>query len=146
MTKEALQKIIKKEGNSHKFEAFGLQCEMVRMTSLGHWCGYVAVPKDSKLHGKSYWTSTDSENGLSEVEKAINDIDIHGGLTFASNLKKGSAWYFGFDCAHLNDLVLYMFDYSSILSEGSVYKDKEFVIKECESLAEQLSKIIKDHG
>jgi len=142
MNKEEYQKIIKDEGDEYEFEAFGLPCLMMRNRSFGNWCGYVGVPKDSRLNGKNYYFYTESENGLSKLEQAINNISVHGGLTFSEKRKENDdTWYFGFDCAHSGDLVGYLFDYPE-MDRGDTYKDKQFVITECQNLAKQLKDII----
>ena len=142
MTKEEYEKIVKEEGNEYEFEAFGLPCYMLRNGSEGHWCGYVGVPKDSRLYKKDYYFYTESENGLSKLEQAINNIKVHGGLTYADRRRKNDdTWYFGFDCAHSGDFMEYYFDYPE-LEENSTYKDKQFVITECQNLAKQLKEII----
>jgi hypothetical protein len=147
MIKEELLEIIKKEGDEYKFEAFGLPCLMIRNTrkGMGHWCGYVGVPKESELNGKDYYVSSKSELGISKLEQAINDISIHGGFTFSGKMKDDDTWYFGFDCAHLGDIDLYMFDFHEIVEEDT-YKDKDFVISECQNLARQLKQIIGNYN
>ena len=141
MKKEYLEKIIKDEGYEFDFEAFGLPCYLLRNKSLGHWCGYVQVPEDSRLFGKNYNFYSQSENGISALEKAINDINVHGGLTYAGERRKDGDWWFGFDCGHFGDLCLYQLDYN-LGDSCAVYKDKEYVINECKNLAKQIKEII----
>jgi hypothetical protein len=79
----------------------------VRHPEYGHWCGYVGVHQGHELHGKRY--------------QDIEDIDVHGGLTYSNKCdpseREGTGvchvpgpgededvWWFGFDCAHYNDL------------------------------------------
>jgi len=79
----------------------------------------------------------DSYNGY--VETTLNkkysdlDIDVHGGLTFGpdelASLNIKGKWY-GFDTAHAFD-------------EGIHHRDIPYMIKECESLADQLIKLEK---
>lgn len=59
--------------------------------SMGHRCGYIEVPRDSKFFGKRY----------DDI-----DIDIHGGFTYSEPylLDRIDSWFIGFDCAHLYDL------------------------------------------
>lgn len=142
MKKKEFEKIIKDEGNFEKGTMFGLPFIIWRNPKMKFWCGYVGVPKDSRLNGKRYYISTESENGLSNLEKAINDIDVHGGLTWAGELGDKSGddiWYFGFDCAHSGDA--YMLDYLRF-GEKNTYKNKAYVMTEIEALARQLKKII----
>lgn len=96
---------------------------------MGIACGYVGLPRSHPYHGKRY--------------DAINDIQVHGGLTF-SGYGKGwndGLWYLGFDCGHafdLDDLP------TSLTAPPYVLKSKrsdEFVREQTKRLAEQLSKI-----
>ena len=144
MPNNNLEKQIKKEGDFEKGEVLGLPFVIWRHPSFGHWCGYVGVPKESRLNGKNYYISSESENGLSKLEQAINDISIHGGLTYAGKLgerSKDDLWYFGFDCGHAGDLEPFMIEKYPTMADG-YYKDKEFVMTEVESLAKQLKEII----
>jgi len=138
MKKEQYEKIVKEEGDYYEFEAFGLHCVLKRNSS---WCGYVGVPKDSRLDGKSYSWDTTSENGLSKLEEAITNINVHGGLTYSGRLM-GDVWYFGFDCSHFGDLNSYDLRFE-IETENCVYRDKDYVIKETTRLAEQIKEIIE---
>jgi len=143
MTKEQLEKLIEQEGDEFDFEVFGFPCYLLRQKSLGYWCGYVQVPKDSRLFRKNYYCSSKSELGISKLEQAINDISVHGGITFAGERKENDdTWYFGFDCGHAGDLVGYIFDYPQLSDSTDTYKTKEFVITECKNLARQLKEII----
>jgi hypothetical protein len=97
--------------------------------SLGNWCGYVAVPPEHPLHGKSYHDRIQvSMTYLDEVKQREIDIDrdfgwlnvfidaVDGGgldygyisLTIALPAHHGLSfaaadeqqwWWFGFDCA-----------------------------------------------
>ena len=134
---------IEKEGDYAKGEILGLPYIIWRHPSLGHWCGYIGVPKDSRLNGKSYYISTESENGLSKLEQAIDDISVHGGLTYAGNRdEKSDTWYFGFDCGHSGDVEPFMAEKYPHLADGT-YKNKDFVMVEVENLAKQLKEIIE---
>lgn len=145
-TKPSIKKQLKEEGNYAKGEILGLSFVIWRNPTFGHWCGYVGVPKDSRLDGKNYYFYTESENGLSKLEQAINDISVHGGLTYAGKLgdrAKDDLWYFGFDCAHSGDTSPYMIEkYPELEGANDWYKDKEFVMTEIENLTKQLKEII----
>lgn len=141
---ETLTKQIKEEGDFDKGVVLGMSFVIWRHPSFGHWCGYVGVSKGSKLDGRNYYISTESENGLSKLEQAINNISVHGGLTYAGKLKDRSGddlWYFGFDCNHSGDLAPFTAEKYPMMADGS-YKDKEFVMAEIKSLAMQLKEII----
>lgn len=147
MNKEELKKIIDHEGNYESFVHCGYPCRLIRRAenldtdyTLFHWCGYVGVPQDHPAYGKNYSTWSESEQGISPVESAVNDISVHGGLTFAASelhyQPEKDLWWFGFDCAHAGDISSVFLMYSN-----DTYKTKEYVIEEVKSLAEQLKKI-----
>lgn len=86
-----------------------------KRTSLGHWCGYLYLPRGHPWHGTT--------NEL--------DVDVHGGITYA-NLEPDRTWCIGFDCAHLGDRVPCMDS-----RPGETYRDLDFVKHELHKLAEQ---------
>ncbi len=55
--------------------------------TLGHFCGYVHLPKGHRFHGVDY----------DDIK-----ISVHGGWTF-SDLDVEGNWMIGFDTAHLGD-------------------------------------------
>ena len=100
-------------------------------------CGYVGLPKGHTLENRDY----DDFN-----------FDVHGGLTFASkNLKfkdEAHDWYFGFDCAHLNDKadIQTMIKHNasqrdlmvaSFFNDGEV-RTQEYVLNELRNLVTQI--------
>lgn len=133
----------KKEPNRIEFEHMGLPCLMIRHAGLLHWCGYVGIPKTHKYYGKGY--------------SEIPDMDVHGGLTYAEKCHghichitkdNDDLWWFGFDCAHHQDLIPYMQKHEneipriakSLYNLDSIYRNASYVISEARSLAEQLKK------
>ena len=104
-----------------EFEALGFKCKVMRNTSLGHLCGYIAIGADHPWHGKC----------CSEI-----DADVHGGLTYC---KDGEV---GFDCAHAGDLVPKM-SYLQTADLGETYKGLGFVVGELISLAKQAKEAVK---
>lgn len=125
-------------------EATGLPCLIVRAgRDLGHLCGYVGVPAGHPAHGKDY-------DHL--------DVEVHGGLTFASACSHGAedraichkvepgepddVWWLGFDCAHIGDVSPAMGRYQKHRNWDESYKDFDFVVREVQRLAEQLSKMV----
>lgn len=88
--------------------------------------GYVAIPKGCNMYGIEY----------DEI-----DVHVHGGLTYSDETtlldpsmpvgsKPTEYWVIGFDTAHYNDTINNW--------------TKEAVIKEAESLLEQVIKIIEN--
>lgn len=126
------------EPNRVEFEHKGVPCLMVRQPGGWHWCGYAAVPPGHPWHGKGY-------DGV--------EVDIHGGLTFADACgglvchvpKPGepdNVWWFGFDCAHFDDLRpmdrVLLGDRFSFPGDPDTYRDAHYVRAQCKRLAEQI--------
>jgi hypothetical protein len=126
--------------------ATGMPCLIVR-NGFGALCGYAGVTPGHPLHGCNYDDF---------------DADVHGGLTFADRCQPTTdeahgvchvpepgtphdVWWFGFDCAHLGDVVPGMisvherigFSGRSELDRGE-YRDVAYVAHEVTRLAEQL--------
>lgn len=122
----------------------GYPCLVIRMNHSGAWCGYVRVPEDHPYAGANYDTASGYDSNT--------PIDVHGGLTFAGprsfvyddGIAGDEGWWFGFDAAHFMDI---MPAYSARWPEergiaqqfGKQYRTLEYVRRECESLAAQLS-------
>lgn len=124
---------------------------LITFTSLGHRCGYVAIPKNHKVlkGAKHTWDVP---------------IEVHGGVTYAdeplfSDLLDGGSCneddWVGFDCAHYLDLPdhnlaekLFDFDETMIamhrreeyLDWGArhSHKNYEYVELECKKIIDQL--------
>lgn len=128
-------------------ETTGLDCMIVR-NRHGALCGYVGVEPGHLLHGKDY-DAVDSE------------VDVHGGLTFAGECQpaedpsKGichvprpghadALWWFGFDCAHSQDLspgpaaYLRSIGHGGLIA-GEVYRTVDYVTHEVRNLARQVA-------
>ena len=75
------------------FDHAYLVCKILRHRTLGHLCGYVAVPeKAHRGFGK----------GIYDVPRSVTEhmsVDI----TFAGKIEMDHLWWFGFDCGHIND-------------------------------------------
>jgi hypothetical protein len=120
-----INEIIKIEGDHHEWiytAKNGLEIEcLIRRNNTLALCGYVVITSDNKLYGLDY------DHLYSQI-----DTHVHGGLTYSDEGEGG--WVIGFDCAHAGDLCP-AFPYYD-----GVYRTKEFVISECEKLAEAISK------
>lgn len=119
------------EPDEVEFEHCGLKCKILRVKTLGHLCGYVGIPENHRFYKKSY-------DDLNE----INELEVHGGLTFSDTIGNDGLWYFGFDAAHGCDLTPFMplSSFRSSTNESREYRDMNYMKKECEKLAEFLSK------
>lgn len=111
-------------------EACGLPYVALRDPVGLHWCGYVGIPSSHPLFQKSHH------------DLLVQEIAVHRGITYSGRLKphfsNSSYWWFGFDCAHAGDESPGLTPYS-IVSFRGIYRDLTYVIKECESLADQLT-------
>jgi hypothetical protein len=120
-----INEIIKIEGDYHEWiytAKNGLEIEcLIRRNNTLALCGYVVLTSDNKLFGLDYDT----------IYSKVN-TSVHGGLTYSDEGDGG--WVIGFDCAHAGDLCPAFPHYDG------VYRTKEFVISECEKLAEVISK------
>ena len=129
MEKEALQALMKKEGNSETFTYKGFDCKIKRNQSLSFLCGYVRLPEGHKFYKQHY-------NDI--------DVDVHGSLTYSQ--QENDQWVVGFDCGHcfdlcpfeimVNDDSPYGFMQSGVSS--GTYRTMEYVESEIKKLVDQL--------
>lgn len=142
-------------------DATGLPCLAVRHPEFGHWCGYVGVHAGHPAHGLQgyyYGNGHDGEEPLTRVMQAVNDLSVHGGVTFAGPCQEGDrergvchvptpgepddVWWFGFDCTHAWDLspglkaTLQRIGAPGI--PGDTYKTLDYVSAEVAKLARQI--------
>lgn len=141
---------------------------VIIMNSLGYHCGYVGVPKTHPLYGKDYSDSCEAltfpaEENIGKrgpVAVLFSDgsakpdvvFDVRGSLTYADGhpqypVPATDIWWFGYDCGHYNDAPsdqhlaqqrLRYPDMPFMWTADGVFRDVEYNIAECESLAEQL--------
>jgi len=89
---------------------------------------------------------SEEQDGTVPVSLAFK---VHGNVTWAGPLPDKEGWWFGFDCGHSNDLCPGISATSKRFQEAMeqlaaafgnvlVYRDIEYVTKECQHLAEQL--------
>lgn len=135
---------------------------MIHRNHSGALCGYVGVGPDHFMYESPY--SGNQYNAKLELERVdlrgtiMEKVEVHGGLTYASKCsgdlchvaqpgRPKHVWWFGFDCAHMGDLVPFTVEVRKIIGppfEGDRYRNFEFVKIEVESLAMQLSEIDSD--
>jgi hypothetical protein len=122
--------------------ATGLSCLIVRQSTSGHLCGYVAVPPGHPAHGTDY-------SGMYDC------TEVHGGLTYSNSCEgtvchvpepgqPDNVWWFGFDCAHGEDFSPgseAFFAKRGLHFDNShkTYRTVEYVKAECSNLAQQLA-------
>ncbi len=115
---------------------------ILRHFNSKHLCGYVGVPKNHVLHGKS--DNWEADKG--SVEQFISNLNVHGGVTYTGTLELRKSiekelseqdiiamqnfWYIGFDCAHLGDYTLWH-------TEGT-YRNIEYVKEQITDLLVQI--------
>jgi hypothetical protein len=129
---------------------------MINRGPSGALCGYVGVPPTHPYHGMGY----------DDI-----DIDVHGGLTYHGPCRgeichvpeegrEHDIWWFGFDCAHFNDVTPKMdADLRELKGRlpsstprafleddpaglfARTYKDWAYVTGECRDLAWQLIQV-----
>lgn len=119
-----INEIIKQEGDYFDWiytakNGLEVECHIRRNHTLA-LCGYVLITSDSQLYGLDY----------DDIHSKIS-VSVHGGLTYHG--KDEAGWIIGFDCAHAGDLC------PAFQNFDGIYRTKEYVIKECEKLAEEVS-------
>lgn len=143
--------IVRKEGMTKLWMRHGLYCYIVRhVLGGGQLNGYVGVVQGSPLFGlPGYVTIRSSkETAITPTQAQINNISVHGGLTFAGEFKNfqiEKIWWFGFDTAHLYDIRPFSVCGMSFDSQGS-YRDMKYVANEVNRLADQITLILKSPG
>ena len=121
MNREELNRIIKSEGDYYEWTNT-LKC-FIQRNPMNTWCGYTIIPKSFPI----------------DFEQEIN-INCHGGITYQSVNLDGDL-VVGFDCAHHGDLIPKLLELEGILindKDISVYRDKQYVIDEVNSMVEQI--------
>jgi len=141
---------------------------------MGYRCGYVEIPKGHTLYGLDYSAQLPitfkeiskqsiGKRGIISVlcaqrlkkdDKVSMDLlfNVHGGITFSGEFKKGKGWWIGFDCAHAGDgrdisimdkRHKEMNEKCHLDFDGDVIRIKKYVEKECKSLINQIKKYFK---
>lgn len=146
--------------------ATGRPCLVVRGPS-GALCGYVAVDPGHPWHGVDYGCcpgdqgSCDDDTWCSHAPD--QRVEVHGGLTYAAPCAEtndestgichvpepgapDNVWWFGFDCNHLYDLApesaAWKREHGSFADHsGDVYRPLGYVVRQCESLAQQIASV-----
>lgn len=129
-----------------------------------HRCGYVGVPEGHPFYGLDYhqpsllikpeWIEEQpvgKRNAVSLFTAGVGALpgelvarrlelllDVHGSLTFSGERDDlpDNYWWFGFDCSHPRDDTFT--DPDARVPSGPNARSLEYVVEECERLAEQL--------
>lgn len=134
---------------------------LVTRGPFGAWCGYVGITPNHPAYELSYNGYPDEnekeyrKHYHDAMIKAIEDlparpvidpgsigekiisIEVHGGLTFAGHMRSiPKYWWFGFNCSHAWDFAPGQPLFRR--TTGTVYRDFDFVKKQCTALAAQL--------
>lgn len=134
-----------------RYEAF-----ILRHFTMGHLCGYVAVPERHYFYLKSYddraWLP--AKEGLTKPEQVAAALRgqwvtpagcliVHGGVTFGGRVSVSPHnWVLGFDCGHSGGLV--PDDKRRWADTDGVYRTFDYVEEQCEQLAAQLKEFEYD--
>lgn len=118
---------------------------------LGHRCGYVRIPSDHALHGKSYNDKVAIAGIGQDVDVQLDLLfnNVHGGLTFGDELSvfNINGWWLGFDCGHIGDLADCDIATNKELCkeinkmrqiEGGEVRTQEYVEENCKQLVDQI--------
>jgi|GEM_PF-1290062 len=137
----------------------GLEAKAV-LVQIGNINGYVAVDENSVYFKLPHYDDSDE---ISDAQEIINNIKVHGGLTYSGNLTMSDnntlKWSFGFDTAHWGDKfnkemtiehlcenqkdIDLINEHMSISMHDGVFRDLDYIIDQCEKLAEQLKEETK---
>ena len=124
------------------------QCMAIKNRQMGHWTGYVSVPRDHPWNRVDYSSCTEKpkcgDTYCSHSPDSI--IYVHGGVTFSGHREDISSvnprdWWFGFDCAHAEDFIPGIHREEEREEGRLIFRDFSFVKEQCESMAKQLKKI-----
>lgn len=125
-----------------EWESNGYKC-MIRFTEGGYRCGYIGVPKESKLYCTHH------------LDYVLNDLDSIAHNGFNSSGRIGDMWYFGFDCNQYNDAPDFntAYEYNLINKDErelfkrlySVYNGKVRSLEYCEEILNKLSEEMKNY-
>lgn len=108
------------EGNYKSLELNGFECVIKRNPLLLTLNGYVKIQDDIP-------------------DKAIENLDCHGGITYDKRLGYNQEHWIGFDCAQIFDFKPGVDTLADM--RVKVYKDMRYVKKELKRLTKQLKEI-----
>lgn len=130
----------------------GFDCAIKRIVARGHLCGYVGISPDHpwfKVGSADGCTLPKcTQCGLTPCKETYCEhspsslLDVHGGVTYSDDSygdDPAGLWWFGFDCAHLGDLIPEEYPLPRPYTDYECdYKNMAFVKAEVKKLAKQL--------
>lgn len=143
-------------------EETGYDCLMVRNHYSGSWCGYVGVRKSNDFYEKHYDECKVGDEylevhcGLTFSGHCSESEDESRGICHVPiNGSEDKVWWLGFDCSHSGDLwPKHRADMRKIYemrgemipryydqTSGDIYRDREYVVAQIKSLANQLKEV-----
>lgn len=97
-----------------------------------HPCGYVEIPKEHPYYGKGMFAD------------GIDDIEVHGGITFSNNTShwvgfegKPDGWLIGWDYARYGDYVCHLSTYGIETFDEKKWTTTE-IIADCKAVIDQI--------
>lgn len=115
----------------------GLNAYVLLVNGGSHHCGYVEVPEAIGHLDFEGW-NIDSPS-----------IEVHGGVTYQGKPEWANGkQVIGYDCAHCDDMMKCPEHFKGTSMENismcttGKWRDEEYCVNECESMAEQLIKLI----
>ena len=131
MHKDELLKLLATEPDYALFYKEDMIYIIKRILKYGYLCGYIALDPTHPLYADDY-----------------HDYDVHGGISLEGKDRKYTPEFpgissnirlLGFDCAHFDDFYYGAYQHC----HASTYKDFQYVLKELDSLAEQIRNRVK---
>ncbi|RLC45602.1 MAG: hypothetical protein DRH57_07685 [Candidatus Cloacimonadota bacterium] len=94
---------------------------------FGYRLGYVGVYENSPLYEIDH-NKEDEEEDIDAIDTLEFNVHVHGGLTYSGSLNQNvigakNPYYFGFDCAHLDDGKISPEEMQRIFALSSSYFD-----------------------
>ena len=117
----------------------GIAYRIMRHPEMGHLCGYIKLPQGhpwlkgalKKRWGKKRFSKKYEQRHVGYDFGPIQNLSVHGGVTFFGRISRGRGHWVGFDCAHYDDFV------PSMGFKGT-YRDIEYVLAELRGLVSQM--------
>lgn len=119
-------------------EETGLDCLTVRGPA-GALCGYVGVPESHPYFGDDYGDHHEikAHGGLTFSGLCAPSNDPSEGICHTGEVANKKVWWFGFDCAHCDDICP-KYEREESYRPYAIYRNFNYVKTETEYVAKQL--------